>query len=150
MAKEIERKFLVKDHSYKELAFSRREISQGYLSTDADATVRVRICDGEAWLTVKSRNRGATRGEWEYPVPVEDARAMLAECCGTRVIEKTRWCVDAGDDLCWEVDEFHGRHAGLVVAELELPSEATPFVKAPFAGDEVTGRPEYYNSSLAS
>ena len=75
---------------------------------------------------------------------------MLAECCGKRVIEKSRWCVDAGDDLCWEVDEFHGRHAGLVVAELELPSEDTPFVKAPFAGDEVTGRPEYYNSSLAS
>ena len=126
MAKEIERKFLVKDHSYKELAFSRREISQGYLSTDADATVRVRICDGEAWLTVKSRNRGATRGEWEYPVPVEDARAMLAECCGTRVIEKTRWCVDAGDDLCWKWMSFTGAMQGLWLPSLNCPRRTPP------------------------
>lgn len=150
MAKEIERKFLVVDDSYKVMAHRRKEISQGYLCIDVDATVRVRICDDMAWITVKSRTCGATRGEWEYSVPAADAREMLDGCCGSRVIEKTRWYVDAGDGLCWEVDEFHGRHEGLVVAEIELPSEETPFVKAAFVGEEVTGKPEYYNSSLAS
>lgn len=150
MAKEIERKFLVLDDSYKAKSYSRMDISQGYISVDADATVRVRICGASAWITVKSRTRGATRGEWEYPVPLADAREMLAECCALRVVEKTRWCVDAGNGLCWEVDEFHGRHRGLVVAEIELPSEEAPFVRPSFVGEEVTGRPEYYNSSLAS
>lgn len=150
MSKEIERKFLVTDDSYKAAATDKLEIAQGYLSTDADATVRVRISGEKAWLTVKSRNRGAVRGEWEYAVPVGDAREMLASCCGGRLIEKTRYIVDAGGGLRWEVDEFHGRHQGLVVAEIELPAEDTPFVKAPFVGREVTGEPEYYNSSLAS
>ncbi|MCM1067190.1 MAG: CYTH domain-containing protein [Muribaculaceae bacterium] len=150
MATEIERKFLVAGSSYRELAESSMEMLQGYLSTDADSTVRVRVCADRAWLTVKSRNVGAVRGEWEYEVPAADARAMLAACCGSRLIEKTRYIVDAGGGLRWEVDEFHGRHSGLVVAEIELPAEDTPFEKAPFIGEEVTGRPEYYNSSLAS
>ena len=150
MSKEIERKFLVTDDSYRAASVRNIEIAQGYLSTDADATVRVRISGSSAWLTVKSRNHGATRGEWEYAIPVEDAREMLANCCGGRLIEKTRYIVDAGGGLKWEVDEFHGRHQGLVVAEIELPTEDTPFEKASFVGREVTGEPEYYNSSLAS
>lgn len=150
MAKEIERKFLVLDDSYKAAAVRKIEIAQGYLSTDADATVRVRISDDAAWLTVKSRNYGAVRGEWEYAVPPGDAREMLASCCGCRIIEKTRYIVEAGNGLIWEVDEFHGRHQGLVVAEIELPAEDAVFAKAPFIGREVTGLPEYYNSSLAS
>ena len=149
MALEIERKFLVTDDSYRALATGHTHMAQGYLSTDPDATVRVRIADGRARLTVKSRNRGAVRGEWEYEIPAEDARAMLESCCGTRMIEKTRYFVPAGNGLVWEVDEFAGRHAGLVVAEIELPAEDTTFEKASFIGQEVTGDIRYYNSTLS-
>lgn len=148
MAKEIERKFLVGDESYKALATENIEIRQGYLSTDPEATVRVRIAGDKAFLTVKGRNRGAVRNEWEYPVPASDAIAMLPCCCG-RTVEKTRWIVPAGNGLKWEVDEFHGRHEGLVVAEIELPAEDTPFVLPDFVGREVTGEPQYYNSALS-
>lgn len=150
MATEIERKFLVTNSSYRSLSVSSHYICQGYLSTDADATVRVRISGDRAWITVKSRNVGAVRGEWEYEIPAADARAMMEACCGSRMIEKTRYVVDAGAGLRWEVDEFHGRHSGLVVAEIELPAADTPFSKPDFIGEEVTGRPEYYNSALAS
>ncbi len=149
MALEIERKFLVTDESYRALATHATPMAQGYLSTDPDATVRVRIAGDRARLTVKSRNRGAVRGEWEYDIPAEDARAMLEGCCGRRVIEKTRYYVPAGNGLVWEVDEFGGRHAGLVLAEIELPAEDTPFEMAPFIGEEVTGDVRYYNSTLS-
>lgn len=148
MAKEIERKFLVGDESYKELANGKIEIRQGYLSTDPEATVRVRVAGDRAFLTIKGRNRGAVRNEWEYPVPASDAIAMLPCCCG-RMVEKTRWIVPAENGLKWEVDEFHGRHEGLVVAEIELPAEDTPFVLPDFVGREVTGEPQYYNSALS-
>lgn len=149
MAKEIERKFLVENHGYRAMATGRREITQGYLSADPDRTVRVRVADDRAFITVKTRSVGCTRSEWEYPIPVDDARAMLRACTGT-LIEKTRWLVPAAEEgLMWEVDEFHGAHEGLVVAEIELPSEATPFTPAPFIGREVTGDAAYYNSSLA-
>ena len=149
MAKEIERKFLVTDRSYRDKARTHIEIAQGYLSTDPDATVRVRLSGDHAWLTVKSRNHGATRGEWEYQIPVSDAREMLTNCCGAHTIEKTRYIVDNPDGLCWEVDEFHGRHDGLIVAETELPAEDTPFSRPGFVGEEVTGNPAYYNSVLS-
>ena len=148
MAKEIERKFLVGDESYKALATENIEIRQGYLSTDPEATVRVRVAGDKAFLTVKGRNRGAVRNEWEYPVAASDAIAMLP-CCGGRTVEKTRWIVPAENGLKWEVDEFHGRHEGLVVAEIELPAEDTPFARPAFVGREVTGEPQYYNSSLS-
>ncbi|MDE6854675.1 MAG: CYTH domain-containing protein [Muribaculaceae bacterium] len=148
MATEIERKFLVRDMSFMSLATSATELAQGYLSTDADATVRVRTCGDRAWLTVKSRNHGATRDEWEYPVPVEDALQMLERCCADRKIVKTRYIVDAGDGLCWEIDVFHGRHEGLIVAEIELPAADTAFSRPDFIGREVTGDPAYYNSVL--
>lgn len=148
MGCEIERKFLVCGTAYKNAAIARRHIVQGYLSTDADATVRVRIADDKAYITVKSRNRGAVRGEWEYAIPVDDARAMLG-LCGNRTIEKTRWIVPAGDGLVWEVDEFGGRHAGLMVAEIELAAEDAPMPPLPeFIGAEVTGDARYYNSQL--
>lgn len=149
MSKEIERKFLVKDHSFMTRAVGQTDMAQGYLSTDADATVRVRIAGGQAWLTVKSRNRNAVRDEWEYPVPADDASSMLRSCCGTRIIEKTRYIVPAGNGLKWEVDVFHGRHDGLVLAEIELPAEDTPFDIPAFIGDEVTGDVRYYNSVLS-
>ena len=149
MAKEIERKFLVNDMSFLSHAVSKYEIAQGYLSTDPDATVRVRLSDKQAWLTVKSRNHGAVRGEWEYPVPLQEAAEMLAACCGSRKIEKTRYIVDAGNGLKWEVDVFHGRHEGLVMAEIELPEADTPFSRPAFIGREVTDDPAYYNSVLS-
>lgn len=149
MAKEIERKFLVTDDSFKALAIGKKEIRQGYLCVDPDSTVRIRITDSTAFITVKSRNKGCVRDEWEYAIPVSDASQML-DCCHGRTIEKTRYIVPAGEDnLVWEVDEFHGRHEGLVVAEIELPSSDTTFNPAPFIGREVTGEPQYYNSVLS-
>lgn len=146
MAKEIERKFLVKDNSFKHAATETHLIRQGYLSTDPRATVRVRMLDDKAYLTVKSKNSGAVRDEWEYPVPPEDARQMLAHC-GSKVIDKERWIVPFEGHV-WEVDVFGGRHQGLIVAEVEM-RDADEEVKLPtFVGEEVTGNPEYYNSNL--
>ena len=150
MAKEIERKFLVCGTEYRTQAEARYEIMQGYLSADPDATVRVRIAGDNAFITVKSRNSGAVRNEWEYPVPAADAREMLRVCNRGRLIEKTRYIVSAGNGLRWEVDEFHGALDGLVVAEIELPSEDTVFGLPAFVGEEVTGDAHYYNSSLAA
>lgn len=147
MAKEIERKFLVKDDTYKALATRSCIMAQGYLSTDIDATVRVRVCGASAWLTVKSRNRGAVRDEWEYAIPLADACQMLRICKG-KVIEKTRYYVPSGD-LTWEVDEYNGVHDGLVVAEIELPDANHPVTLPLFIGEEVTGDPRYYNSTLS-
>lgn len=149
MAKEIERKFLVRGDSYRALASHVREMAQGYVCREPDSTVRVRVADGKGYLTVKTRNRGAVRDEWEFEIPAAEAREMLAEACGG-LIEKTRYVVPAGDGLSWEVDEFHGRLEGLVVAEIELPREDAPFVIPPFIGEEVTGDPRYYNSNLAA
>lgn len=150
MAKEIERKFLTADSSYRAEAISRHEIAQGYLSVNPDATVRVRIKDDEAYITVKSRNRGATRNEWEYRIDSSEARQMLDSCCQSRLITKTRYIVPAENGLKWEIDEFHGSLEGLVVAEIELPHEDTAFLRPPFIGEEVTGNPYYYNSSLSA
>lgn len=148
MAKEIERKFLVDSIEYRQLAVSSCEIAQGYICTDPDGTVRVRIKGDKAFITVKSRTVGCSRNEWEYEIPVADARQMMEICCKA-VLTKTRFFVPAADGLCWEVDEFHGRHQGLVVAEIELPNEDTPFDKPAFVGREVTGDAAYYNSSLS-
>ena len=147
MGKEIERKFLVKDDSYKTMAESHRHISQGYLSTDPDRTVRVRTDGNEAWLTVKSRNQGAARGEWEYSIPFDDAMQLM-KLCGGHIIVKTRYYVRCGRHV-WEVDAFEENHRGLVVAEIELADENETFDKPPFIGAEVTGQVRYYNSVLA-
>lgn len=150
MGKEIERKFIVRDASYKKLANGRREISQGYLSTTPEATVRLRIADDTAYITIKSRNHGAERGEWEYPIPATDARSMLAACGIRDIISKTRWLVPAPGGLVWEVDEFHGALAPLVLAEIELPRADMPLPEPlpSFVGREVTGDAAYYNSNL--
>lgn len=147
MAKEIERKFLVKDDSYKAMAKTLLRIKQGYLSRKIEATVRVRIIGGSGFLTVKGANEGATRDEWEYPIPAVDAIEMLNRCAEPPVIDKTRYKVDF-DGLVWEVDEFHGDLEGLIVAEVELPSEDHDISLPPFIGREVTGDPRYYNSAL--
>lgn len=151
MGKEIERKFLVKDHAYRELATESHRIRQGYLSANPDATVRVRILDDKAYLTVKSRNNGAERGEWEYEIPLADGEELLGLCTEGAILEKTRYLIPAEPpQLLWEVDEFSGAKAGLVVAEIELPEADTSFEIPDFIGAEVTGNPAYYNSSFAS
>jgi adenylate cyclase len=149
MAKEIEYKFLVIDNSYKKMSRTKHEISQGYLSTDVNATVRVRVKDDKAYLTVKGKNSGCMRDEWEYAIPVGDALEMLERLAQGSVIKKTRYIVPfEGHD--WEVDEFHSPAAGLVIAEIELESADEVFSKPPFVGENVTGNPAYYNSAISS
>ena len=207
---EIERKFLVNGDNYKRLAIKHYEIVQGYLCKGEGKTVRVRIRDNQAFLTIKggaqSTNRGADRAqntehrtqnteqsvlntglarfEWEKEISVEDAKELL-QLALPGLIEKTRWIVPAGvqntdrcadrtqntdrcadrtqntdggadrtqntDDkreLVWEVDEFHGRLEGRTLAEIELDYESQEFGKPAFIGEEVTGKPEYYNANM--
>jgi adenylate cyclase len=146
MPHEIERKFLVRDDSWREGAAGRR-MRQGYLSLEPARTVRVRISDEQAWLNIKGRTEGVRRLEFEYPIPVDDARALLA-LCGDAVVDKTRYRVRHGAHT-WEVDEFHGANAGLLVAEIELAHEDERFAQPPWLGREVSGEARYYNSSLA-
>lgn len=149
MALEIERKFLVAGE-YKSLASSSERITQGYLSSASGRTVRVRIRGDRGWLTIKgpSKDGGLSRFEWEMEIPLSDARALL-DLCEPGAIDKTRWLVPAGDGIhTWEVDEFHGENAGLVVAEIELRSEADAFERPSWLGPEVTGDRRYYNSQL--
>ena len=138
MAKEIERKFLVKNSTFRELSTTAIRIKQGYLSRLPEATVRVRIAGDKAFLTVKGKNDGAVRA---------DAEGMLERCAQGSVISKTRYIVPEGA-YNWEVDEFHGSHEGLVVAEIELPHPDATFRCPDFIGEEVTGNPSYYNSNL--
>ena len=149
MAKEIERKFLVSDiETVRGLASSSSHIRQAYISTNPDATVRLRIRDNEAFLTVKGRNEGAVRDEWEFMIPAVDAEEMVERLCGGFAIDKTRYIVNV-DGWNWEIDEFHGKHQGLILAEIEMPSaDSKPTIPA-FIGGEVTGDEKYYNSNLA-
>ena len=148
MALEIERKFLVDlGTGVLDRSSSAVRMRQAYLSDDPDLTVRVRIAGDEAWLTIKTRNSGMTRNEWEYRIPVEDACDMMGRAVG-RVVEKVRHRVPSGD-LVWEIDVFEGALEGLVVAEVELDSEERTIDLPWFVGREVTGNPRYYNSNLA-
>ena len=147
MAKEIERKFLVEDETFVELSTIRFKIKQGYISRRPEGTVRIRIRDDRAFLTVKGRNSGAVRDEWEYEIPVSDAEEMLGRCIEGTILEKTRYVVPFGG-FDWEIDVFAGAKAGLKLAEIELPSADTEFAVPPFVGEEVTGNPAYYNSNL--
>lgn len=146
MAKEIERTFLVDDDSFREMASFTVHILQGYLNRDPERTVRVRIFNDSAFLTVKGKTVGCERDEFEYEVPLEDGLQMLRLCSG-RVLDKTRYIVPF-EGFTWEVDEYHGDLEGLVVTEVELPSAKTEPPMPPFAGREVTGDPRYYNSQL--
>ena len=145
---EIERKFLVCDDSYKSLSYTHSHIVQGYICSERGRTVRVRIRDERAYLTIKgpSENNGLSRYEFEREIPLADARQMMA-FCEPGIIDKTRWLVKSGHHT-FEVDEFHGENEGLVVAEVELSSEDEPFEKPHFIGKEVTGDRRYYNSQL--
>jgi adenylate cyclase len=147
--REIERKFLVVGDSWRKKAGHPSTILQGYLARGRQATIRVRIKDGRsATLTIKSRERGASRSEFEYPLSVKDAKALL-ELCGRSRIEKQRYTIAHGK-LTWEVDVFAGAHDGLVLAEVELEDAAQPVALPSWIGEEVTADPSYRNSALAS
>lgn len=146
MAKEIERKFLVKDGAWRQA--KRTKYRQGYLNTQKERTVRVRtIGDETAYLTIKGENVGATRREYEYEIPVQDADELLDELCERPLIEKYRYEVEY-EGLTWEVDQFFGTNEGLRVAEVELDSEDQQFTRPDWLGEEVTGDPRYYNANL--
>ncbi|MDE6378466.1 MAG: CYTH domain-containing protein [Duncaniella sp.] len=147
MAKEIERKFLVNNRGYADCSVSNCRVRQSYLSDRREATVRIRTAGREAWLTVKGANQGAVRDEWEWAIPLSDAEEMAQRLTAGWAIDKTRYRVPF-KGFTWEVDEFHGRLEGLVVAEVELPSADTEVELPPFVGREVTGDPAYYNSNL--
>lgn len=153
---EIERKFLVLDESYKSMATEKHTIEQGYLCKDPDKTVRVRIWDDKGFLTIKSAKNqvGFSRFEWEREISLSDAKELMSLALPGK-IEKTRWIIPANQTLdtkhqtrVWEVDEFHGRLEGFVMAEIELGSEEETFVKPTFIGAEVTGNPRYYNANM--
>lgn len=147
MALEIERKFLVAE-GFKPSAARFYRISQGYLNSSPERTVRVRIKGEKGFLTVKglSSESGASRYEWEKEIPVSEA-AELLRLCEPGIIDKTRYLIEV-DGHTFEVDEFHGDNEGLIIAEIELSSESEPFTKPSWLGEEVTCDARYYNSML--
>ena len=148
MAQEIERKFLVLDDSFKHEAFSKSHIQQGYICSERGRTVRVRIRDERAYLTIKgpSLNGGLSRYEFEREIPLDDGLQMM-QLCESGIIDKTRWLVKSGEHT-FEVDEFHGDNEGLVIAEVELNNPDEKPVIPHFIGEEVTGDRRYYNAQL--
>lgn len=149
MSYEIERKFLVTNTNFIKEATSKEYIVQAFLNRNSERTVRIRIKDDKAFLTVKgvSNAEGTTRREWEYAIPVSDAREML-KICEAGAIEKWRYLVPIGEHI-FEVDIFEGENEGLIVAEVELESEEETFQKPSWLGEEVTGNIAYYNSQLS-
>lgn len=147
MGKEIERKFLISNDSWKTEVSETNYISQGYLNSSKDRTVRVRITNEKAWITIKSKNIGATRSEFEYEIPLEDAKELLT-LCEKPLITKHRNIIKHGEHI-WELDVFHENNEGLIIAEIELNSEEETFIKPNWAGKEVTNDARYYNSNLA-
>jgi len=146
MGTEIERKFTVIGDSWRSLGDPVR-IIQGYLTRDKERVVRLRTSDSRGFITVKGISRGAVRTEFEYEIPLEDAKQMLRELCFQPLIDKTRHYVRY-KDLVWHVDEFRSPRPGLVIAEIEVPSEDFEFERPTWVGDEVTGDPNYYNQNM--
>lgn len=146
--KEIERKFLVVGDDWRNTPHSYR-VRQGFLSIDAERTVRVRVVADKGYLTVKGKTLGATRLEYEYEIPASDADELLEQLCKRPLIDKTRFLVDH-EGSTWEVDEFYGDNEGLIVAEIELESEDQPFARPVWLGEELTGDPRYYNANLVA
>ena len=146
MGTEIERKFLLCDESWRAGA-SGTFFRQGYLNSSKERTVRIRTAGDKAFLTVKGPAVGATRAEFEYPIPLDECNAMLDTLAEKTLIEKKRYKIKCGD-LTWEIDEFFGDNKGLIVAEVELQSEGRRIDKPSWVGDEVSGDPRYFNSNL--
>ncbi len=147
MAIETERKFLVKGR-FKHLAVKKIKIKQAYLSINPGRIIRLRIADNMGILTIKSNtSKGLlSRNEWEFEIPLKDAGELI-KICLPGIIDKTRYHIPAGRHI-FEVDVFHGKNEGLVVAEIELSSESEEFERPEWLGEEVTGNPAYYNSNL--
>lgn len=147
---EIERKFLVTSEDFKREAYSKKRITQGYLSSVPERTVRVRIKGNNGFLTIKgaSNASGLSRFEWEKEIPIDEAQQLLL-LCEKGVIDKTRFEIKTGSHII-EVDEFYGENEGLIMAEIELGSESELFEKPNWLGKEVTNDNRYYNSYLSS
>ena len=147
MATEIEHKYLVKNDSFKERTSQVIHIRQGYLSREKSRTVRVRVTDDRAFITIKGNGNGAARPEFEYEIPHQDGEQLLTMCLD-HVIDKTRHIViDHGNK--WEVDVYHGRLQGLITAELELPDENYTYPLPDFLGENVTDEPRFSNAALS-
>ena len=149
---ETERKFLVRDGSFKDSAIRSIRIRQGYIAHEGGNTVRIRIRNDEGILTIKgpSDTSGLSRKEWEKSIPLEEAEQLFLLCRGG-VVDKTRYIVPAeGSERYFEVDEFHGLNEGFTMAEIELGSPGEAFCRPEWLGEEVTGDPRYYNSWLAN
>lgn len=150
---ETERKFLVTSEAFRAQATTSYEIMQGYLCKDPEKTIRVRIRDTRAFLTIKSSTlrQGLAKFEWEREIDPADAKELLCLCL-PGAIAKTRFIIPApaynGQERCWEVDVFHGRLEGRILAEIELGDENEPFTRPDWLGDEVTGLPQYYNANM--
>jgi len=147
MAVEIERKFLVDPALWRPQGAG-VPYRQGYLSTAAERVVRVRVAGDRAFLTIKGRTENISRLEFEYPVPLEDAAMLLDRLCERAPVEKTRYTQKVGDHV-WSVDVFHGDNDGLIVAEIELSSDAETFERPPWIGQEVSTDPRYFNANLS-
>lgn len=147
MATEIERKFLVKGE-FRHLAVKEIKMIQAYLTIDSVKTIRLRIADDKAFITIKNKPEPGRfgRSEWEVQIPVDDAMEMMSICLPGKIV-KSRFLIPAGKHT-WEVDVFHDKNEGLVIAEIELDSEDESFEKPDWAGDEVTGIQQYYNAYL--
>ena len=148
MAREIERKFLVKGDFMRE-AYAAVRVTQGFLSSVPERVVRIRIKGDKGYITIKGIGdaSGMSRYEWEKEIPVDEAQELLL-LCEPGVIDKTRYLIDVGE-YTFEVDVFHGDNEGLVIAEIELPDEEAPFQHPSWLGREVTGDPRYYKVMLA-
>ncbi len=146
MAKEIERKYLLKNDKWQKVAGDGIVLKQGYLNTNPERTVRVRLVGQTGFLTIKSKNTGITRNEFEYEIPYTDTLELL-KLCEPPLIEKTRYIIKR-DGLTWEIDLFSGENQGLVIAEVELSYEDQNIIIPDWLGKEVSDDPRYYNSNL--
>lgn len=147
MGTEIERKFLVVNDHWHEHVTDSIHYLQGYFTTNASCSIRIRVAGDRANLNIKSATLGITRGEYDYPLPVQDAKEMLYNLCNKPLIEKTRYHLRHADHL-WEIDVFSGENEGLIVAEIELGSVDEKFDLPDWAGKEVSDDPRYYNVCL--
>lgn len=148
MAIEIEHKFLLRNNDWRQNITRSVQYQQGYLSSKASSSIRIRISDEKAWLNIKSATIGTHRHEYEYEIPLQDANEIINTLCSKPIIKKTRHIV-INDTNTWEIDEFHEENEGLIIAEIELKEIGESFLKPHWLGEEVTQDSRYYNNNLA-